>query len=178
TNVGFTPTPKNSDSPPPSLFIPCIYQPKRPIILFFTRHLGCPFPERDIRPPESTAWFAQILHAAFESYAPPSAAPAPSPLILQEHFSLFPDADRSLYKAYGIGKLEKFGSLFSSSMWESLGKLKAEGIVNRTTGWGSDRWAAHGGVGIDGEGIVKWYWKAERAEEEADWEEGCKALGP
>jgi hypothetical protein len=49
--------------------------------------------------------------------------------------------------------------------------------VNRSTGWGSDRWAGHGGVGIDSEGVVRWFWKGEKADEQGDWEGALKALG-
>lgn len=36
---------------------------------------------------------------------------------------------------------------------------------------------SHGGVVVDAEGMVRWFWKAERAEEEGEWEEAVKSLG-
>ena len=137
----------------------------------------------------SRAWFASVLEAAFASFTPLSAASAPSSDLIARHFSLFPDPSGTLSKAYGIGQLGSYGALFSDGMWAEIKKLKegtageAEGekkkagIVNRTTGGGSDRWKAHGACVVGWEGEVKWWWRGERAEEEGDWEAAVKSLG-
>lgn len=64
-------------------------------------------------------------------------------------------------------------------MWAEITKLKESPfkIVNRATGGGSDRWKAQGAVAVGSDGLVKWWWRGEKAEEEGDWEEGVKSLG-
>lgn len=130
----------------------------------------------------SRAWFAEVLEAAYASFTP-STTTKPSSDIIAKHFSLFPDPSGTLSKAYGIGQLASYGSLFSSSMWAEIKTLKegggegGKGIVNRTTGGGSDRWKAHGACVLGSKGDVKWWWKGEKAEEEGDWEAAVKSLG-
>lgn len=139
----------------------------------------------------SREWFAAVLHAAFASFKPAAAAdaaasdddgtapaPAPDASLIQEHFALFPDgSDRVLAKAFGVGSLASVGTLFSGAMFGALSALKQQGIVNRKTGGGSDRWATHGACAVDADGIVKWSWVAQAAQEEGDWEACVKALG-
>jgi hypothetical protein len=142
-------------------------------------------------------WFAAVLHAAYESFDPAAtaasttgdapdgssagapAAAKPDAGLIQEHFALFPDgSDRALAKAFGVGTLSSFGSLFSGDMFGSLSTLKAEsGIMNRKTGGGSDRWATHGAFAVDEAGIVRWGWVAKTAHEEGDFEACVASLG-
>lgn len=125
---------------------------------------------------DSRAWFASVLHAAWASYTPPEGTSKPSSEILGSHFALFPDPSFTLPHAYGIGSLSTVGSVFSSSTFSSVSSLKGKGIANRTTGWGSDRWAGHGVCSIDARGIVRFFWSGQKADDEADWEAVVKAL--
>lgn len=127
----------------------------------------------------SREWFATILHAAFDSFplASPS-SPKPDPSLIQEHFGLFPDgSSRSLAKSFGIGSLPSFSSFAGSSIFASVSALKKQGIANRSTASGADRWATHGACAVDAEGVVRWSWVAERADEEGLWDECVKSLG-
>jgi hypothetical protein len=112
------------------------------------------------------------------AYESSTVSPKPSSTVLQTHISLFPDPTKALHHAYSLGPLPTWSSLFSSDVLASVKSLRSErGISNRKTGWGSDRWLSHGGVVVDAEGVVRWFWKAERAEEEGEWEEAVKSLG-
>ncbi|KAL7411830.1 hypothetical protein BDY24DRAFT_416744 [Mrakia frigida] len=132
----------------------------------------------------SRSWFASVLNDAVlafttssRSTTTSSSSPPPDSSLIAQHFSLFPDPSGTLSSAYGIGSLPSYSSLFSKTMWAEIAKLKEEGIVNRTTGGGSDRWKSQGAVVIGSDGLVKWWWKGEKAEEEGDWEEGLRSLG-
>lgn len=121
----------------------------------------------------SREWFAKVLHAAYEASA---VSPKPASDVLGPHFSLFPDPSRALAKAFGVGNLSTWGALFGGETFSAVGSLKEKGIVNLTTGGGSDRWATHGAVAVDAEGKVRWWWKAETASAEGDFIEALKAL--
>ncbi|CED84848.1 hypothetical protein [Phaffia rhodozyma] len=127
---------------------------------------------------ESREWFASVLHAAYESYKPAEGKTKPDSDVIQQHFSLFPQGpSQSLSKAYGLGSLPSYSTMFSKGMWAEFSKLKERGIVNRATASGSDRWAAHGGCVVDQNGTVKWIWIADKIEEFGDWEAAVSSLG-
>jgi len=82
------------------------------------------------------------------------------------------DAEREAYAAWGLG---------TSSLWHILGsvlgasKLKEDGINVRSTESGS-RWQTAGNFAVDGQGIVKWSRKDERADDMPDFNEGLDAV--
>jgi hypothetical protein len=89
----------------------------------------------------------------------------------QPTITIVVDAEREAYGAWGLG---------TSSFWHVLGsiggvsKLKEEGIVVRSTESGS-RWQTAGNFGVDGEGMVRWSRKDERADDMPDFKEGIDA---
>ena len=68
-----------------------------------------------------------------------------------------------------------------SSLWHVLGsisgasKLKEDGISVRSTESGS-RWQTAGNFAVDGEGIVRWSRKDERADDMPDFKHGIDAV--
>lgn len=60
-------------------------------------------------------------------------------------------------------------------MWSVFRLGREEGIWNRPTESGS-RWQESGAFAVDGEGVVRWAGRAERADWIAEFEEGLRAL--
>lgn len=90
----------------------------------------------------------------------------------QPNLHMVVDAEREAYAAWGLG---------TSSLWHVLGsipgvsKLKEDGISVRSTESGS-RWQTAGNFAVDGQGIVKWSRKDERADDMPDFNEGLDAV--
>jgi hypothetical protein len=90
----------------------------------------------------------------------------------QPNLTVVVDAEREAYAAWGLG---------ASSFWHVLGsipgvsKLKEEGISVRSTESGS-RWQTAGNFGVNGEGVVRWSRKDERADDMPDFKEGVNAV--
>ena len=90
----------------------------------------------------------------------------------QPNLTVVVDAGREAYAAWGLG---------TSSLWHVLGsipgvsKLKEDGISVRSTESGS-RWQTAVNFGVDGEGVVRWSRKDERADDMPDFKEGVDAV--
>jgi len=98
---------------------------------------------------EAKKWLDDVLNSAFTSYSKSFSDDKESleqkwNTVVRPKFRLLPDTDRSIAKAYGIGHLPSFTSVFGKAGFAELFRLRSQGIVNRTTASGSDRWAAHG----------------------------------
>jgi hypothetical protein len=132
---------------------------------------------------DSEKWFTAVLSSAVSSSPSTDAfrnGPSPEEF-LGQHLKLLPYYGIEIAREYGITALPVLGFLSwdnSTTTMDAYRKLaEEENIGSRSTGEGSDRWAGHGVVAVDNEGIVRWLWKAERPEQEADWEGAMKALG-
>jgi len=90
----------------------------------------------------------------------------------QSNLHIVVDAEREAYAAWGLG---------TSSLWHILGsvlgasKLKEDGINVRSTESGT-RWQTAGNFAVDGQGIVKWSRKDERADDMPDFNDGLDAV--
>jgi hypothetical protein len=91
----------------------------------------------------------------------------------QSNLQIIVDAEREVYAAWGLG---------TSSFWHVLGSIpsvskldKEEGIKVRSTESGN-RWQTAGNFATDGQGIVKWSRKDERADDMPDFKEGINAV--
>ena len=85
------------------------------------------------------------------------------------------DEERELYARWGLGISDWWHVLSPSGLWSVVTLARGEGIKNRPTESGS-RWQTAGGFGVDGEGVVRWAWVAERADDMGELEEGIRAL--
>ncbi|THV06031.1 hypothetical protein K435DRAFT_960815 [Dendrothele bispora CBS 962.96] len=183
--------------------------PAHPVLLYFPRHCGCPYPERDLNnlvtlllssPPiansdfqiivlphansehEATRWLDAVLNSSFQRFEKSFSGDEKHleetwNTVVRPKFALLPDTDRSIAKSYGLGNLPSFTSLLGKGGLTELSRLRSQGIVNRRTAPGSDRWAAHGSCWVDAEGIVRYYEKGEEAHMECNWKAGLYALG-
>lgn len=91
----------------------------------------------------------------------------------QPNLQVIVDAEREAYAAWGLG---------TSSLWHVLGSIprvsklaQEEGIRVRSTESGN-RWQTAGNFGIDGQGIVRWSRKDERADDMPDFKQGVEAV--
>ncbi|EDU44607.1 AhpC-TSA-2 domain containing protein [Pyrenophora tritici-repentis] len=160
----------------PKLIIPA--RNGKPTIVTFLRHCGCPFAEktylslRAIAPAHPDIDFIAVSHSDQESTDRWLASlPDPSKNT-QPNLQMVVDAEREAYAAWGLG---------TSSLWHVLGsisgvsKLKQDGISVRSTESGS-RWQTAGNFAVDGEGIVRWTRKDERADDMPDFKHGLDAV--
>ncbi|RMZ73002.1 defects in morphology 1 [Pyrenophora seminiperda CCB06] len=150
----------------------------KPTIVTFLRHCGCPFAEktylslRAIAPAHPDVDFIAVAHSDQESTDRWLASlPNPSKNT-QPNLQIVVDAEREAYAAWGLG---------NSSLWHILGsilglsKLKEDGISVRSTESGS-RWQTAGNFAVDGQGVVTWSRKDERADDMPDFNEGLDAV--
>ncbi|RMY50286.1 hypothetical protein D0864_14584 [Hortaea werneckii] len=194
------PVPQIGDKPPsvPKL---SFQENRKPTILAFLRHCGCPFAEKTFLNLRETARehrgsggggsgdsidFIAISHssaAATETWLQslPQAGSEP------RNLRVVVDEDREIYRAWGLGVAGYAHVLSPSALGEVWRLGSEEGIWNRPTESGS-RWQVSGffAVGVDGKGggdgegdgmVVKWGRAAERADDVPDFEEGVRALG-
>jgi hypothetical protein len=98
--------------------------------------------------------------------------PEPSKNV-QPNVRVIVDAERKTYAAWGLG---------TSSFWHVLGSIpgvskldREEGIKVRSTESGN-RWQTAGNFAVDGQGVVRWSRKDERADDVPDFQEGIDAV--
>jgi len=171
-----TPTVGQKAPATPKLVIPV--RNGKPTIVTFLRHCGCPFAEktylslRAMAPAHPDMDFVAVSHSDQESTNRWLASLPEPPKNTQPNLHMVVDAEREAYAAWGLG---------TSSLWHVLGsipgasKLKEDGISVRSTESGS-RWQTAGNFAVDGQGIVKWSRKDERADDMPDFNEGLDAV--
>ncbi|EUC29359.1 hypothetical protein COCVIDRAFT_112670 [Bipolaris victoriae FI3] len=151
----------------------------KPTIISFLRHCGCPFAEktfldlRAIAPTHLDIHFVAVSHSDQES-TDKWLASLPDPTRnKQPNLHVIVDAERKTYAAWGLGMSGVWHVL--ASMPSVLKLANKQGIKVRPTESGS-RWQTAGDFAIDGEGIVRWSRKNERADDMPDFNEGLDAL--
>ncbi|KAF1830756.1 hypothetical protein BDW02DRAFT_572708 [Decorospora gaudefroyi] len=151
----------------------------QPTIISFLRHCGCPFAEktflslRTIAPAHPNIRFVAVSHsdrASTDRWL--ASLPEPSKNN-QPNLTIVVDAEREAYAAYGLGTTSFWHVLGSISSVAKLGK--EDGINVRPTESGS-RWQAAGNFGIDGEEVVRWSRKDERADDVPNFKDGVDAV--
>jgi hypothetical protein len=168
----------------------------KPTVVSFLRHCGCPctgnisdgrsasangaivaektfLQMRAIAPAHPDVQFVAVSHsdqAATNKWL--AALPEPS-RNTQPNLNIIIDAERDIYAAWGLG---------TSSLWHVLGSIpsvskldKEDGIKVRSTESGN-RWQTAGNFAVDGQGVVKWSRKDERADDMPDFNEGVDAV--
>jgi hypothetical protein len=168
----------------------------KPTIVSFLRHCGCPCNLTHTITPFSTADTIQVaektflklraiasanpdVHFVAVSHSDQAAtdrwlAALPEPSRnTQPNLQVIVNPERSVYAAWGLG---------TSSFWHVLGSIpsvsrldKEEGIKVRSTESGN-RWQTAGNFAVDGQGIVRWSRKDERADDMPDFEDGIAAV--
>lgn len=128
---------------------------------------------RAIAPAHPDVQFVAVSHsdqAATDKWL--AALPEPS-RNTQPNLNVIVDAEREIYAAWGLG---------TSSLWHVLGSIpsvskldKEDGIKVRSTESGN-RWQTAGNFAVDGQGVVKWSRKDERADDMPDFKEGVDAV--
>lgn len=152
------------------------------------RHCGCPFAEQTVRylvdaanknnqvyivivthasEAESQQWLKQVLEAVGDTAAT---------FTKNERFRLIPDPDRTLYAKWGIGQIGFMDIFGMTSLKNVLRLSREEGIANRATATGSNRYQNSGSFAVDKDGIVKWEHIANNASDVSPIEQGAAKL--
>ncbi|KAJ7625550.1 hypothetical protein FB45DRAFT_921739 [Roridomyces roridus] len=150
---------------------------KRPTIVTFLRHCGCPFAEKTFRLLSAKAAATPGIRFVAVSHSDQAATDGWLTAIggADSQVQVVVDAERELFAAWGLG-LSSLGDWLSPRTLSAVYRLgKSEGIWNRPTESGS-RWQKAGSFGVDGEGIVKWGVVSKGADEIGDFEEAVRAL--
>jgi hypothetical protein len=143
-----------------------------PLVITFLRHCGC-LNLREVARDHRDTTFLAISHSsqtATDSWLDslPQAGSEP------DNLQVIVDEEREAYTAWGLG-VSGYSHVLSPGGLYGVWKLgREEGIWNRPTESGS-RWQVAGSFGVDGAGVVRWSWVAERADEIPDLEEAAVA---
>lgn len=134
--------------------LPARLEPRRPAIVAFLRHTGCPFAEATMRMLRDAAaerpdiqWLA-ISHAPAEATDRWAEAVGGAGTV-----DLVSDPSRRCYAAWGLGQTS-LGHFLGRRSLAAVGRLAGEGIRNRHPH--GTRWQRAGTFAIDSEGIVRW----------------------
>ncbi|THX04627.1 hypothetical protein D6D17_05585 [Aureobasidium pullulans] len=136
---------------------------RRPTLLAFVRHCGCPFAEKEVQLLGAESRKNEKLHVVivqhsdeattqqwFEDIGGKKAFPD------SQRYTLVADPERKAYAAWGVGSLG-WGGMVNGGVMEALKSLKeSDGIDLRPTGVGSYRWQNSGGFAVDSAGTIRW----------------------
>ncbi|KAF2819481.1 hypothetical protein CC86DRAFT_335027 [Ophiobolus disseminans] len=175
--LGTTPAVGDKAPSTPKLSFPA--QDGKPTVVSFLRHCGCPFAEKTFLNLRAAASAHPDIHFVAVSHSDQAAtdqwlaALPESSKNKQPNLQIVVDAERETYAAWGLG---------TSSFWHVLGSIpsvskldKEDGIKVRSTESGN-RWQTAGNFTVDGQGVVQWSRKDERAGDMPDFKEGVDAV--
>ena len=149
---------------------------KKPTVLTFLRHCGCPFAEKTFRnlrteaAKETSVSFIAVSHSSSASTEKWLEAIGGS-----GNVHVIVDPERELYSQWGLGVSGWRHVLSPGGLWSAYTLGKEEGIWNRPTESGS-RWQTAGSFAVDAQGTVRWGGVADRADEIPDFDDAIKAL--
>jgi hypothetical protein len=159
----------------PARELPVELDPRRPAIVAFLRHAGCPFAERTMQllrtaatsTPE-TRWIA-ISHApAAETERWCEAIGGAGAVLLAS------DPSRHAYAEWGLGRTD-LGHFMGRQSLSAVAGLAREGIRNRHPS--GTRWQSAGTFALDREHVVRWRHVPVHAGELPDLEDALASLG-
>ncbi|KAL6702964.1 hypothetical protein ACN47E_010319 [Coniothyrium glycines] len=172
-------TPATGQKAPLTAKMNVLSETRRPVIISFLRHCGCPFAEKTFLNLRAVAQMQPEIHFVAVSHSDQQStdrwlASLPDPhKSRQPNLEILVDPERESYAVWGLG---------TSSFWHVLGSIpsvsklgKEDGINVRPTESGN-RWQTAGNFGVDGQGIVRWSRKDKRADDVPDFNEGIKAV--
>lgn len=180
-----SPLPKVGSPAPSKSLLTLPLPDRRPAVVSFLRHCGCPFAEktllrlRTLAAAHPEVAFIAVSHSnqeATEKWLTDigGAEDKDSNNAVQ---IVVDDATRSLYRAWGLGYSGLWHVLNPSSLREALRIGKEEAIGVRSTESGS-RWQRAGSFAVDKAGIVRWTAVPDKADEFPEFEEGIRAVHP
>eukprot|EP01111_Echinosteliopsis_oligospora_P001186 TRINITY_DN1167_c0_g1_i2.p1 TRINITY_DN1167_c0_g1~~TRINITY_DN1167_c0_g1_i2.p1 ORF type:complete len:198 (-),score=54.86 TRINITY_DN1167_c0_g1_i2:199-792(-) len=178
TTPNLGPELKIGDAAPSSEQIP-VPSNKKPFIVVFLRHCGCPFAEKAFKQLRSTAEDNyNDIHFYAVSHSDESATAKWLEAVGgQGKIQMIIDDSRQLYAKWGLGHASLAHVLNPTSLGE-VSKLKEEeGIDMRPTESGS-RWQEGGSFAVDENGKIIWGGKSESAEDIGDFQEAVRKLLP
>ncbi|KAL6718045.1 hypothetical protein ACLMJK_004130 [Lecanora helva] len=170
--------PPSINSPAPSIpgKLDLPRKDRKPAVIAFLRHCGCPFAEKTFLSLRATAqqhpsiFFIAVSHsdrAATDHWLDALSGPNAVEVIVDE--------GREIYAKWGLGT-SSWSHVLSPGSLLNVWKLgRGEGIWNRPTESGS-RWQSAGSWAVDGEGAVRWGGVSERADEIPDFGRAVAAL--
>ncbi|KAJ5266843.1 hypothetical protein N7478_009651 [Penicillium angulare] len=182
SHIEIAPALKIGDKAPscPELAFPT--ESRKPTIITFLRHCGCPVSEvafltmRKAAAEHLDINFVAISHSNQQSTDKwLEAVGGPKEGTSSESVTVIVDAERNIYAKWGLGTVS-WGHLFSPGGLLAVYKMgKDQGVWNRPTESGS-RWQSSGNWAVDGEGYVRWGGPATRVDEVVDIAEVMDAL--
>ncbi|KAJ5094397.1 hypothetical protein N7456_010258 [Penicillium angulare] len=180
--IEVAPTPKIGDKAPscPELAFPT--ESRKPTIITFLRHCGCPVAEVSFLAMRKAAAehpeinFVAISHSDQQSTDKWLDAVGGSKEVTSSNpVTMIVDTERKIYAKWGLGTVSWSHVLSPSGMLGVFRMGKEKGIWNRPTESGS-RWQSSGHWAIDGEGYIRWGKPATRVDEVIDVAEALDAL--
>ncbi|KAI0142827.1 hypothetical protein GGR57DRAFT_485321 [Xylariaceae sp. FL1272] len=163
-----TPAPKH-----PNLELPT----DKPTIIVFLRHCGCPFAEKTFK--SLTRLSTQHPEINFIAASHSSSESTERWVVSvggNWDVQVLIDEERDLYSLFGLPTSTTWHVFSPVALYNTLQLGKAEGVWNRPTESGT-RWQTAGAFAIDKDGIVRWKWVANRADDLADLDKAVTALG-
>ncbi|KAI9043968.1 uncharacterized protein KD926_002347 [Aspergillus affinis] len=168
----------------PALALPT--EDKKPAIVIFLRHCGCPFAEKAYRDlndhpavQNGSVVGIAVSHSskeATEAWQEALVTDQTQPLRRSEQnpIRLVVDEEREVYAAWGLGVSSTWHILSPSTIASVVSLGRSEGIWNRPTESGS-RWQTAGDFAVDGEGVVSWAHVYQGAGDVGNTDEAVKA---
>ncbi|TDZ29753.1 hypothetical protein C8035_v004221 [Colletotrichum spinosum] len=151
--------PKAGDSAPSDDQVKFPRDDRKPTVVAFLRHCGCPFAEKTfIRLREAASehpdvTFVAVSHSS-ESHTQKWLAEVGGPG-KENPVEVISNEERSIYANWGLGVSSFLHVLSPSALSEVFRLAREEGIKNRPTESGN-RWQTSGTWAVDGKGIVRW----------------------
>lgn len=174
TSVPTSPVPLVGSQAPSTTKLPL--GSRKPTIITFLRHCGCPFAEKTFLRFRSAASahpntkFIAVSHSdqpSTDKWLEAVGGPGSVEMII--------DPDREIYAQWGLGVASFWHVLSPIGMWNVYRVGKDENIWNRPTQSGS-RWQTSGSFAVDSEGYVNWGQPAPGADWIPDFEEAVGAI--
>ncbi|KAK9895090.1 hypothetical protein P389DRAFT_172668 [Cystobasidium minutum MCA 4210] len=151
-------------------------------VLLFTRHMGCPFCEKEIRhlvelakqPENSSITFVIITHSVstHQLYEFINNELKVDPL--PSNITLFGDAERKVYAAYGLGELSLLNVINRDILKQVMDLKNNEGIANRLTR--GTRWQTNGAYAISSDRKITYKHVGKDSSDMADLKAAIKTL--
>jgi hypothetical protein len=165
------PTPKPGDRRPE---LPVTLDPRRPAVIAFLRHVGCPFAEATMRSLRAQAVSRREIQWIAISHAPEDATHRWSDAIGgSEGVLVVSDPSRRTYAAWGLGRSDVAHFLGRRSL-SAVAAQARHGIRNRHPS--GTRWQSAGTFSLAADGVVLWRHLPEHAGDLPDLDAAVKAL--
>eukprot|EP01119_Soliformovum_irregulare_P009531 TRINITY_DN2292_c0_g1_i4.p1 TRINITY_DN2292_c0_g1~~TRINITY_DN2292_c0_g1_i4.p1 ORF type:complete len:162 (+),score=38.64 TRINITY_DN2292_c0_g1_i4:290-775(+) len=150
-------------------------------VVVFLRHLGCPFAEKTLLQMQNSSLDHPNLDFVGVSHADETTTSKWAKAISEKHgeiknLKLISDERRKLWAQWGLEDHSLLEVLGPRSIANVVTLRLSEGISNRETAKGSNRYARAGAFAINADGKIKYTWQADHANDLPDIEKAIKSI--